>query len=574
MKRHLLGHALLTALVFLPAGISACHKGSSAGNGKGGGSTPADSASSEVVATTDEAGGGGGGGGGGETPAGHGHKDHNKAADNGGEGGAPMGAIAINKPTPEPMAPPALKRPVAMPALPNLPSPSKYPKAIAIPKAKDIEECGQVWSGEEYVPVECLDPGLHGKEAKAAKVVIPYDRMKAPIEALPKVVDHRADGTEGPIRKQTGPQCTAFAFTSALDHAFARWTGTPGDFSVMQVWARYHLKLERAAADANVGDFLASESEWPYDGKEANSWLRCKKDQKADAPCGKPADEKRLKELDGKAVAELTQIEVVPLTELDVLREKIAGGQDVTIAIKLPSFATAGESGAKYVVGVPKDNPEKVPKGAHQVLLSGYAMTPNGTYYLVHNSWGPKWGDGGYAWLHEDFLKAFWVDKIMVIPDVQPKQIAELRARAHGHLTEACGEGKAPDSISGLCAGKCGDGSPRHNNVCAKETKEDKRDAKREDKDKKDEKREEKRDDHSADCPAGMVNLTGECMMAAPRSAGTDATSKVKWECGAGGCVYTVPKDKLECKDKDCQVSCPAPDFRLATTSKGLVCVE
>jgi hypothetical protein len=539
MKRTLRGPALITALVLLPVAIAACHKGSS-GSGHSGSDPAADD---DSAAPESHAGGAGG------------KKGHGKA-DNGNAPAAPMAALVINKPTPDPIAPPELKKPPTLPSLPNLPSPSKYPKASPIPKGKDlVEDCGQVWSGEEYVPVECLDPDVQSKDAKAAKVVIPYDKMKAQTETLPAMVDHRADGTEGPIRKQGGPQCTAFAFTSALDHAFARWTGTPASLSVMQVWARYHRKVERAAADSNVGDFLVSEADWPYDAKEANTWMPCHSDKKPDQICDKSPDPKRLTDLEPKAVAELTQIEVVPLTQLDVLREKIAGGQDVTVAIKLPSFALAGDPGAKYIVGVPKDKPETPPKGAHQILLAGYAMTPNGTYYLVHNSWGTKWGDGGYAWLHEDFLKAYWADKLMVIPDVQPKQIAELRARAHGHLTEKCGEGKVPDSISGMCAGKCSDGSPRHNNACAKEAKEGKH-------------------EKGGECPAGMVNLTGECVLAAPKGSGKDDASKVKWECGPGGCVYGIPRDKLDCKEKECEVSCPAPDFRLATTSKGLVCVE
>jgi C1A family cysteine protease len=537
--------ALWTAFLFVPGVAGGCSKGS---RGKGG-AEPAASSQAGPVATNEDPNGGDEEGG---APGARAHRGHGKSADDR-DGAAPSSPapLVINRPTPEPMAPPELKRPPRLPPLPDLPAPSKYPKATAIPKAKDIEECGQVWSGDDFVPVECIDPDVHARDAKAAKVVIPYDKMKAQTEALPKIVDHRADGTEGPVRKQGGPQCTAFAFTSALDHAFSRWTGAAANFSVMQIWARYHQKNERAAADSNVGDLLANESDWPYDSKEANSWLHCKKDQKPDVPCGKTPDDKRLKDLEPKAVAELTQIEVVPLTQLDVLREKIAGGQDVTMAIKLPSFATAGEPGAKYIVGIPKDKPDAKLKGAHQILLSGYAMTPSGTYYLVHNSWGPKWGDGGYAWLHEDFLKAYWVDKIMVIPDVQPKQVAERRARAHGRLTAKCAEGKVPDSISGLCAAKCPDGSPRHNNVCARDAKEGKR-----------------------DCPSGMVNLTGECVLAAPSGSGTDAPSRVRWECGPGGCVYGIPKDKLDCKERECEVSCPAPDFRLATLSKGLVCVE
>jgi hypothetical protein len=568
MKKPFLAHLLLALCVLGPASVAACHKADKPGGGSG----PSPSSSAGPVATNDndnnddsddeddEAGGDATPGGGG------GHKKHRHAAAGDGGAVAPTAKIVINQPGPTPRDPPALRKPPAVPPLPNLPSPSKYPKATAGQgKASDNEECGQVWSGDEWVSVECIDPDRHGHEARLAKVVIPYDKMKAPTEHLPKIVDHRADGTEGPIRKQGGPQCTAFAFTAALDHAYARWAGTPGAFSVMQVWARYHQLQEHAAAESNVGDSLANESDWPYNAAEANSWMHCSKNKKEgpnehdkdehkgkeehkdkehkeDHGCGKPADEEKLKALNAHAVAEITQVEVIPTSELEVLREKIAGGQDVTVAVKLPSFNTAGEPGAKYIVG---NSGAAKPKGGHQILLAGYAMTPNGNYYLVHNSWGTKWGDGGYAWLHEDLLKAHWLDKIMVIPDVEPLQVAHLKARAHGGLT-TCTEDKVPDSISGLCAGKCPDGSPRHNDTCGK----------------------------TEECPAGFINLTGECVLAAPKSAGTDAANRVNWSCGTAGCTYTVPKERFGCKEGECGVSCPAPDFRLAETPKGLVCVE
>jgi hypothetical protein len=426
-----------------------------------------------------------------------------------------------------------------MPALPNFPERSRYPKAAELPKAGDAEGCGQVWSGTEYQPVECVDPGVHERHPRAAKVVVPYDKMKQPAEKFPKMVDHRFDGMEGPVRKQGGPQCTAFAFTAALDHAFAKWTGKPGEFSVMQIWARYHRLEEKAAADENVGNFVTNESEWPYDAKLANSWDKC---HRKGGECGKPADEAKLKELDKRKVAEITKVEIIPATKLEVLREKLAGGADVTMGLKLPSFALAGEPGAKYIVGSQRG----AAKMGHEVVLAGYAMTPHGTYYLLHNSWGNKWGDEGYAWIHEDLIKEYWLDNRIVIPDVQPMEVAELRHHAHNGLMSKCEKDQAPDSISGMCARKCPDGSPRHNNICADEKKHE--------------------------CPEGQINLTGECVLSAPKESGSEG--KVKWECAPGGCTYEMPKGEIECKEQECQVSCPAPDFRLATTRKGLACVE
>jgi hypothetical protein len=436
-----------------------------------------------------------------------------------------------------------------MPALPNLPAPSKYPKLATPPRGRDMSECGQVWSGSEWVPVECADPNVGGQRMHPAKVVIPYDAMRPPIAELPRMVDHRADGTEGPVRKQGGSLCTAFAFTSALDHAYARWTGTPGAFSVMQVWARYHRHDEHLAVHNNVSDFIGNESDWPYDAKLANSWGMCHaSDPKKPTPgidCDVTPDEAKLKELEAKRVAVITKIELLPTSDLAVLREKLAAGQDVTVLVKLPSFAVAGDPGSKYIVGT-RTTPSAKQPGAHQILLAGYAMTPNGTYYLVHNSWGAKWADGGYAWLHEDFLKAFWADKLMVIPYVEPVQVASARADARGALRRACEGEQVPDSISGVCAGRCPDGGPRHDDICA----------------------------DAADCPRGYVNLTGECLLAAPAGSGVDRQSGVRWACGAGGCTYSMPKGALSCAEERCAGSCPAPDFRLATTPHGFGCVD
>jgi Papain family cysteine protease len=483
--------------------------------------------------------------------AGGGTKAHGpKGAGSSASIGAPTPSLVINAPTPEPLPPPALRKPPSKPALPNLPAIASYPKAGLPPKGADISECGQVWSGSEWVPVACIDASAHGHTALAAKVVVSYAQMKAPIEHLPTVVDHRADGTEGPVRKQTGPECTAFALTAAFDHAYARWTGTPGAFSVMQVWARYDRLNERSAVDDNVGDYLSNEVDWPYSGPEANSWIACPKDPsklKPNAVCGKPVDQSKLAGLEKHRVAEITQIEAVPTTELDVVREKLAAGQDVTVAVRLPSFALAGEAGSKYIVGVPPSGATTQPKIGHEILLAGYAMLPVGTYYLVHNSWGANWGDGGYAWIHEDVLKKYWNSNLIMVADLQPIEVEQLRERAHGGLVAVCPSGELVDSISGQCAKACADGSPRHNDVCAV----------------------------GGQCPDGTVNLTGECLMAAPaHSTGTDATTHVRWSCGAGGCAYWVPEGFGDCKGGECAVSCPAPDFRLATTQKGVVCVE
>jgi hypothetical protein len=460
-------------------------------------------------------------------------------------------SVAINPPAAGARPPPPLRRATVVPNLPNLPMPSAYPKTARLPSGPDVSACGGVWSGSEWIPLECARPAAPERSAYAATVVIPYDRMRPPVEQLPKIVDHRVEGTEGPVRKQQGSLCTAFAFTSALDHAYARWTGTPGQFSVMQVWGRYHGHKEQKAAHTNVGDLISNESDWPYDPQLANTWRYChpsdlQKGQRSGVDCDVQPDAARFQAMEQRAVAVITKVEFVPVTEFGVLREKLAAGQDVTVAVKLPSFSTAGDTGSKYILGLKDDDPSKLGHSEHEILLSGYAMTPNGTYYLVHNSFGAKWGDNGFAWLHEDFLKTYWADNVMVIPYVEPVQSLTVRSDPRGGLSRACAGGLSPDSISGVCSPPCPDGSPRHNDVCGS----------------------------IQECPQGQINLTGECQLAAPVGSGTDPGSRVSWACGPGGCAYAMPRGVLNCANDACAVSCPAPDFRLATTPRGFGCVD
>src|SRR5208283_5803748 len=103
--------------------------------------------------------------------------------------------------------------------------------------------------------------------------------------------------------------------------------------------------------------------------------------------------------------------------------------------------------------------------------------------------------------------------------------------------------GMVPDSISGLCAGICPDGSPRHNDVCAVP---------------------------NGECPKGSVNVTGACLLAAPTYSGVDPRTRVSFQCGPAGCSYGIPANVLGCRAAECAVSCPAPAFRLATSPNGL----
>jgi len=96
--------------------------------------------------------------------------------------------------------------------------------------------CGYVNVGNRQIPVDCLTPG-YGEIASAARALIPGSALRlSPAHAgaaeLPAKVDHREDGTRGPVRQQGDVgACSGFSFTAAIDHALARKTGQPGHVS-------------------------------------------------------------------------------------------------------------------------------------------------------------------------------------------------------------------------------------------------------------------------------------------------------------------------------------------------------
>jgi hypothetical protein len=450
-------------------------------------------------------------------------------------------------------APPALRVPhPPVPALPDLPSLASHEPAAALPAGVKLDSaarhCRSVWNGFGVTAESCSKSTLFSSQVDGALPLVSWKALHADPASLPAVVDHRLEATEGSVRDQGPvPACTAFAEAAAIDHAVGRWTGKPSHVSVMQIWSRYHTATEENALAANLTQPVAKEEDWPFVANEANSWLACEQvdeTMKKKYGCGQPVTPAHAAKANGDPIAKLTRVRLLKSADASVIRQTVAAGQDVIVAMHVPdTFVPKGKAGARYIPHYASVANDEV---GHAMLIAGYVTFANGVYFLLHNSWGASWGDGGYAWIHEATI-AKWAHEAVVL-DAEPQVLdAKQRPiRARGETT--CDGDFVPDSITGTCTPKCPDGSPRHDGVCAAAKNP---------------------------CPASFVNLTGACVLAAPTSTGTDSDSGVSWACGPGGCSYVLPKSAdPTCSGNTCKASCPAPDYRIAKEGSALVCIE
>lgn len=451
--------------------------------------------------------------------------------------------------TPAKKPPPLRVAKLAAPALPDLPltiaqqePPAKLPFGLSrIVVAGSDRNCQGVWNGNELVATGCARGALlFGRDGNGAEPLVSERLLEAPEGALPSVVDHRLEKTEGPIRNQgLAPSCTAFAMAAAIDHAVARWSGNAPQVSAMQLWSRYHTAIEVRSIESNVGLTVAAETTWPFDVGEATQLLACD-DGGPKGKCGRVPDPKKVEKATAAPIATFTHVEYLDDPDLGTIERKLAAGQDVIVAMNLPdAWVPKGKPGARYV----PDYTTEAKDSGHAVLLAGYAALPHATYFLMHNSWGAGWGDGGYAWIHEATLRAHLHEALVL--DAEPLDAGSTTRPKRQRGETTCTGELVPDSIKGACTPKCPDGSPRHDGVCA----------------------------IAGQCPTGYVNLTGMCVLAAPTTKG--ASGGITWSCGPGGCTYVIPKKvDPQCTGATCLASCPAPAFRLAKEGGRLTCIE
>jgi hypothetical protein len=232
----------------------------------------------------------------------------------------------------------------------------------------------------------------------------------SPSATMPPSVDHRGGGTEGPIKdQQVVGDCTAFSLSTVMDNAIRR-LNEADVISAMHAWSRYADPTMESASSRNLNRPLSLWGDYPYDER-----IACRMESQDDGcaellvprvqvntAAGDPAVQAQITNAEARGRYAITEFDQISPIDPNALALELATGKDIWFALGVSEDAWT--SPVVQATGVVPDWTQE--DGGHAVALAGYRTTPLGLQFLVHNSWGSTWGDGGYAWISEAMIRA------------------------------------------------------------------------------------------------------------------------------------------------------------------------
>lgn len=217
---------------------------------------------------------------------------------------------------------------------------------------------------------------------------------------LPPALAEVSPADKVDLRKYASPvgdqgqtsRCAAFAWTHALE-LVATATGRPSP----RLSPSYTmLQFQKAQGDAR-------DYKWAYQGGEGCSLSvecgeilgkggTCRQDLWPDESPTPRADDAGLARDAGQY---LLPASVQPIA-LDDVKKVLSAGCPVQVSMTTgPEFSDLGRDGVFDAAEKPSGQ-----HGYHAMLIVGYI----GNYYVVKNSWGADWGDGGYCYIPKKVL--------------------------------------------------------------------------------------------------------------------------------------------------------------------------
>jgi hypothetical protein len=239
---------------------------------------------------------------------------------------------------------------------------------------------------------------------------MPFSAPTTSTQPLPASVDLRTFGLDGPVRdQQNAGVCWSFAITGTMDNALRR-AGRAEGVAPLHLISRYEWQELEAG---HPGRPTVLEPSWPYDPHTA-----CKLDQNPSdrATCaasygitiGSWRDDPQVAA--ARSRADATGIyEIVATHGLqsrpgngDEIASVLVTGQAIYAEIEINMSAWS-----QHNIGPGGTIADWQPDGTggHAVTVTGYSTVAGRRYFLVHNSWGTGWAEGGYAWISAEMLR-------------------------------------------------------------------------------------------------------------------------------------------------------------------------
>lgn len=291
--------------------------------------------------------------------------------------------------------------------------PPAYPSAHVAPPSGGWGPIVGALGLDQACPPPGLPPEIAARLDCAAMRKIagatPYTPKTVAVATLPGAVDLRAWSLTGPIKdqKEVG-SCAGFAMSSVLDNVARRHRRA-------DIVAPLHLfsTYTGAGLEKVKGHPITLEVVWPYDPARACRFART---QEQASQCGARygvvpgsawADPQLLQErarADAFGTVRVDAFEELPTPmDFDQLAALIADGESPWVSLRF--YRPAWESEDVRRTGYLPYYPPEAAREFHAVVLEGYRYGQWGREFLIRNSWGEAWGDGGRVWAPEKMLE-------------------------------------------------------------------------------------------------------------------------------------------------------------------------
>ncbi len=250
---------------------------------------------------------------------------------------------------------------------------------------------------------------------------------------IPRLVDLRADCSPVENQGEVG-SCVANAVVGAMEYLQIRKRHESRDLSRLFVYYNARRLGERIgqsgtrnrlAMAAVLGWGVCPASMWPYQTAMV--------DERPTRDCYEIA-------------TGLTGVQFAQTSYGVGAREALASGLPVVFGMQLPELAFR-QTARTGELRPPEDGNWEQPSGGHAMLLVGYDDDRNA--WLVRNSWGEEWGDGGHFWLDYEVMPYYTKDRtsgVFVVGDIENSRAFRLAGPSLNSMFETV-MASAPQSV-------------------------------------------------------------------------------------------------------------------------------